>query len=497
VHWGELMFDAAEVRKRFGEENLLEWNLRILQQVCNAVHFAHSHKIIHRDLKPENVMIGEFGEVYVLDWGLAVSLVDDGTGRLPLVSETNKLAGTPCYMAPETIEGVNAPLSERTDIYLLGSILFEIMTGHPPHMGETQEEIVASVLRSYPDIPVSAPSELARICRRAMLPDPSRRYRSADQLRNEINRFIQHQGSTRLEVKAQERLDELLEALSAKNPEQPDSSQHLYNLFGECRFAYRQAAELWSENEAAIRGLRRATEAMVEYELGRGEVGAAATLMAELDKPSAELQQRMRDAVAARQKEQQRIAKLEVMGRQLDMGIGQGRRTLGAVVLGVSWTVSPLLGHYVIERLGWSDSHWPPIAALAALLVVIAAVRWFGRADLMETAISRRLLGAAFVAIFSTIVIEVAAIIGGISVPLSESLWPFGWFCVSAILAITVDRRLIPMTLGFVATLFATAAWPDWRFHAMTVSSIFATINMFYVWMPRNGSPPAGGKELL
>ncbi len=94
-HWGELLVSPDEVRQRFAVEDPLDWHVRTLASVCNAVHFAHSRGILHRDIKPENVMIGAFGEVYVLDWGIAVSLHDDPSGRLPLVSQAHGVAGTP------------------------------------------------------------------------------------------------------------------------------------------------------------------------------------------------------------------------------------------------------------------------------------------------------------------------------------------------------------------------------------------------------------------
>ncbi|HVK87488.1 MAG TPA: serine/threonine-protein kinase, partial [Kofleriaceae bacterium] len=134
VAWSRLIADAGEVTRRFGATDLLAWNLGILEHVLNAVRFAHRLGILHRDLKPANVMIGDFGEVYLLDWGIAVSLRDDGTGRFPLAANARDLAGTPAYMAPEMLgRDDGPPLSERTDVYLAGSILYEIVTGAPPH----------------------------------------------------------------------------------------------------------------------------------------------------------------------------------------------------------------------------------------------------------------------------------------------------------------------------------------------------------------------------
>src|SRR5689334_21645835 len=126
------MRDGNAARERYGADDLLEYNLSILVQLCSAVSLAHERGVLHRDLKPENVMIGRFGEVYLVDWGIAVSLTADLQGRLPLAAEQNEIAGTPCYMAPEML-GALGKLSERTDVYLLGAILHENLSGEPPH----------------------------------------------------------------------------------------------------------------------------------------------------------------------------------------------------------------------------------------------------------------------------------------------------------------------------------------------------------------------------
>ncbi|HLU49460.1 MAG TPA: serine/threonine-protein kinase, partial [Planctomycetota bacterium] len=144
-HWGDWIASPERVASSFRVGDILEWNLRVLAQVCQGVHYAHARGFIHRDLKPENVMIGEFGEVYVGDWGLALALRPDPNGRFPHVDEASEIAGTPAYMAPEMLGGSGRRLSERTDVYLLGGILYEILTGEPPHNGSTLKEIFHSV----------------------------------------------------------------------------------------------------------------------------------------------------------------------------------------------------------------------------------------------------------------------------------------------------------------------------------------------------------------
>ncbi|HEY5935970.1 MAG TPA: serine/threonine-protein kinase, partial [Kofleriaceae bacterium] len=204
----------------------LDWHLRQLEQVCHGVAFAHSRGIVHRDLKPANVMIGAFGEVYVLDWGIAVSLVDDGTGRLPLASGSREVAGTLAYMAPEMLEGV---ATEQTDVYLLGSILFELITGAPPHASASIDEALASIALSQPAVPDDAPTELVSICRRAMAATPADRFASVEALRSAIVEFREHRDSSEIARAALERLAELEAKLAAPSPERAVT----YQLYGE------------------------------------------------------------------------------------------------------------------------------------------------------------------------------------------------------------------------------------------------------------------------
>jgi serine/threonine protein kinase len=145
VEWGQLMDDAATVQKRFRAPDLLEWNLDVMARVCDAVHFAHARGFIHRDLKPENVLIGELGEVYVADWGIAVTTRDD-QHIVPHARDAKEIAGTPAYMAPEMLGGDVSRIGEKTDVYLLGGILHEILSGHPPHRGKDLREMITSIL---------------------------------------------------------------------------------------------------------------------------------------------------------------------------------------------------------------------------------------------------------------------------------------------------------------------------------------------------------------
>ncbi|MEY5011921.1 MAG: hypothetical protein RLZZ253_3060, partial [Verrucomicrobiota bacterium] len=127
--------------------------LTVFRKVCDAMAFAHSKGILHRDLKPENIMVGEFGEVLVMDWGLAKPLGQNGQlqetrgsiSRDPSMTMEGEVMGTPQYMSPEQASGMVAGLDPRSDIYSLGGILYSILTLQPPIEGTTLDEVLSRV----------------------------------------------------------------------------------------------------------------------------------------------------------------------------------------------------------------------------------------------------------------------------------------------------------------------------------------------------------------
>jgi serine/threonine-protein kinase len=168
--------------------------------VCNAVAYAHSRGVLHRDLKPANVMLGPYGETLVVDWGLAKLLHDEeiptaegGPGPLRPASLTEGTPtqigariGTSAYMAPEQADGRLDQIDTRTDIYLLGGILFEILTGRPPHPGGVRSTSPPLARSVNP----MAPPALEVIAARAMSTAPSDRYATASELAQEVQRWL-------------------------------------------------------------------------------------------------------------------------------------------------------------------------------------------------------------------------------------------------------------------------------------------------------------------
>jgi serine/threonine-protein kinase len=477
VEWGEVMHDAAVARDRYGAEDLLEHNLRILVQLCNAVSLAHAKGVLHRDLKPENVMIGSFGEVYLVDWGIAVSLTADVAGRLPLAVDQNEMAGTPCYMAPEML-GAIGTLSERTDVYLLGAILHEVLTGAPPHTG-TFKQIVGSILMSIFVYEDGVPKELAEISRRAMSRDPVDRYASAEELRGRLEWYLRHRGSLAISAEAGRRLDDMKALVASAAPGEAVHDQ-LYHLFAECRFGFRQALNASVDNETARLGLRQAIETVVRFELKRGGAEAAAGALAELDDPPEDLVAGVAAAMKARAAEKSKMDRLDLLDAEMDPMTGRRTRAFVTGMLGLFWTVTPqVMGS--LERRSPEYAHWWIYVFSGGAATIGVLVALWGRESLTKTTVNRRLLATGMLTFASQLTLEVGCHILGLPSKMMTVLHLLAWGGTTAYAA-TVERRFwLPVCGYFVAFLLA-CRWPDHRWDLMSASNALLLVMFLSSW---------------
>lgn len=176
--------------------------LETILEVCKGIEYAHSRGVIHRDLKPANIAIGEFGEVIILDWGLAKVLrPDEAFGEVVGTTVTTTtglrgIVGTPAYMAPEQAWGKPSLIGPAADVYALGGILFHLLTGRPPRLKKTEvslrelvEEIATTPVPSPRSIDDRIFPKLDAICRRAMSHFPHERFTSAAEFADELRRY--------------------------------------------------------------------------------------------------------------------------------------------------------------------------------------------------------------------------------------------------------------------------------------------------------------------
>jgi serine/threonine protein kinase len=164
----------------------------LVTQVARTVHYAHEHGILHRDIKPGNILLDEQGEPHLTDFGLARLVETEST-----VTRTLEVLGTPSYMAPEQATASNSELTSATDVYGLGAVLYQLLTGHPPFAGGTTYETIKLVIDTEPRPPRSLnpkiDRELSTICMKCLEKEPKRRYSSGLALAEDLDHWLKHE----------------------------------------------------------------------------------------------------------------------------------------------------------------------------------------------------------------------------------------------------------------------------------------------------------------
>ncbi len=202
---GETLRDVLE-KQILGDEDAcrvynLDRLLGTLIQVCNALSYAHDHGVVHRDIKPENVHIGSYGEVILLDWGVAKvwSHGDDDLERALMeheeLTDVGQRPGTPLYMSPEQVRGGGVEIDGRTDVYAIGAVLYELLTLKEPLRGERVNETFEMILKERPIPPEQRapnrkiPRLLAAIAMRALEKSPADRFQTMQELVDALRDF--------------------------------------------------------------------------------------------------------------------------------------------------------------------------------------------------------------------------------------------------------------------------------------------------------------------
>jgi serine/threonine protein kinase/tetratricopeptide (TPR) repeat protein len=186
VEGGQL--DAVAKREPMPMRRAVE----LIAKVARTVHYAHEHGILHRDIKPGNILLDAKGEPHLTDFGLA-RLVESESN----VTQTLDVLGTPSYMAPEQAVGNNVAVSSATDVYGLGAVLYQLLTGQPPFAGGTTYETIKLLLDAEPRHPrllnPRIDRDLSTICLKCLEKDPKRRYSSALALAEDLERWLKHE----------------------------------------------------------------------------------------------------------------------------------------------------------------------------------------------------------------------------------------------------------------------------------------------------------------
>ncbi|MCB9601876.1 MAG: serine/threonine-protein kinase [Polyangiales bacterium] len=467
-----------------GVEDAMGFHLQTLAQVASALHHAHQRGIVHRDVKPDNVMIGSLGQVYLVDWGIAVDLRPEAIDAY----DPEVLAGTPVYLAPEMVLGER--VDPRTDVYLLGATLYEVLSGDPPHVAPTLRAIANRAVMSEPDpLPSKVPFDLAAICRRCLRRDPAERYESADAVRRDLLRFLERRDSLELARRSKKDLEKL-ERLSRELLELPRDqliedgpSMDVQRLYGACRFGFEAARRAWPDNPEAQAGLERTTRAMLEIELARGNTRGATVLLAELENPSTELSARVAAAVAAVEAEKRQVRALTAFRRDLDPSVGRRARFRATMALSVLWIGMPLAQHFTTDPT--RDSHARGLAMSLVFLTVVAVIAGVFRRALFSTRYNKQILAAAFAIYAGELVFGVGQTLMQVD-PLQASVMDLALRAVTiGMIAAFVDASFLVPALAYAGGYFAAAKAPELRFLVWAATNAVVATTILWLWRPR------------
>ncbi|MDX2010066.1 MAG: serine/threonine-protein kinase [Myxococcaceae bacterium] len=463
--WSALKDDAEAVRARFGAE-LFDWNVRVLIAVCGALGFAHERGVIHRDVKTANVMVGRHGEVYLVDWGLGGLLAPDETGLLPWVGEAVG-AGTLAFMAPEQFPGAKHPLSPATDVYLLGGVLFELLTGTPPFAGRSSVAD-GGAMEPPPPRHVSASLEpFLAIARRALEPEPSRRFPTAADFRLALEQGLRRRDAERLA----DRAEQLLETADQAR-EGAEARLEATRAATEAAFTLRLARESGADGARVDRLEERLVRRQVEVALADGRPAVAAQVLSSHGRPVPALALKVKAAA-------EEAARREQLGRELDPALGRRRRVSFVFTFALQSTV------FYTARLVFPELYtgrWALLVSSALFLVAFLGLMLVFRDVVASSRLNRHMVQLVIVLTAGQVAIRAAAATFDLPRNVGAALELPVLLTTLLAGAVTLHWSYGVGALVCVVGLVAALVWPGSAQLIFFLSALSAIISVGLVW---------------
>ncbi|MBX3269681.1 MAG: serine/threonine protein kinase [Sandaracinaceae bacterium] len=482
--WTRVIEDPG-AHPRF-RESPLEAHLDVLIRVAHAIGFAHERGVLHLDLKPDNVMIGAFGEVYVLDWGLAAGFGEAAPSWLVRADALRGLAGTPAYMPPELAAADAARVGPATDVYLLGGLLHGVLTGQPVHAGATVLETLGAAFRAAPPAyGDDVPAELATIARRALAADPADRFESAAAFRRALEEFLLHRRADRLARSAAAGLDALAAREEGAAELDPAPDAEVEPRFAEIELAIERARRSWEAHPALEALTDRLDEQRARHALAHERLGAARAFAARMRAAPAPLETALGALERRLEHRERHVRRLESMSRELDFSLGSAARRRLFAVLGAAWLLFSL-GLGWLTRTGRYSIGYPELLVEGVLLVAtFLPVGLAYRRTFFDNLANRRLYGGI---IFTACAVElhwIACMLLGVSVELAVGITSLYYAYLFFTLAVVLDRRLWVASASMIGAFALVLAAPAYVFEWIGIGGACAMALTLLGWRER------------
>lgn len=434
-----------------GTEAGLQRLLPKLIQVCNALEYAHARDIFHRDIKMENIMLGQYGEVYLLDWGIAINKKAKNINR--------GTVGTPHYIAPEMLSGDPSSVDARTDVYLLGATLHHLLVGQPRHNAPTSLSAAMLALKSEAyDFPPSVFGELGALANRACAFDPMDRPQTVAAFREGIEECLTHWAAMRTVRLAEDDY----EFVVSSTP-QPSGFETVAIRFDAAVLRLQSALASWPDCTEADTKLRTIRMAMAKHHLNSGDMKAARLLLNQVA-PACDEE---RNEIKGLQEELERASHLEERvfesAAQNDLTqSSKGRRRASYAMLAiVALAVAATAYQQISGQPGRTAGEGLAIWLLGALLLLGAVV--INRKAILRNRVGKRAMLILILAPILVSGIRVVTYIHGLDPVL---IHPIETFAIANVCASSVEVfprgpqfAVFAALLGVVGLLLPTFAY--------------------------------------
>ena len=445
--------------------------LQILLPVCNAVEYAHSQGIVHRDIKPSNIMIGHFGEVYLLDWGLALNLTENQQG----------IVGSPSFMAPEMLHSDTTKITEQTDVYLLGATLHYAITGKARHSGKNIKGIVSQIKNSQPfQYDSHIPEQLGQLINSACQKNADCRPESVRALREQIEELVQHWPALQLTQEALIRAFEVSQIRTCQTV-RLDQVQSCHQIFTMARQDFEYALRIWPDNSLAIKGLEKLLVDMINIHIQQNEYAAALLLYSNLDNKFPDLLAeigRQREAAEQLDSEQQRLLRL---GEEHDFVRAQEASAPFAALIALSALLIAVWANYAYVYKEQQLSNQLLFSSSVAVLIIVCLLIFYRREDLFYNKAAKGM----YVEVIGTLVtISFNRLVGiwyeiDVNALMSVDCFIIGFATVSIWPIISAGEWLsiICFSLGTISMLF-----PGYSMACISVTTLITPTYTWYAW---------------